>query len=320
MCMTHPHKSSFADHPSWTSYRDILREEFAITFPIEPSEHWQKIRGHSIRYDLWEPDQTSVGTVILVHGGGGSGRILAPAALPALQAGWRVIAPDLPGYGLSIPAPGFNGDYSEWPKIIAEIADSTTGRVVSLGMSLGGLTAVFAAQYAKSIDGVIATTLVDPSDPATFDHVARWPWLGSLCRFSMRWMPGLLDRISMPLALATPLRAMTSSRRLQDYFVRDPLLGGNWMTARFFRLIHQRQLESDTLDCPLLLIHPGSDEWTPTSMSMPVFERLKTEKTLIELSNGTHLPLERPAFDEFNQGVGKFLARCAAKELESKSA
>ncbi len=320
MCMTHSRKSSFANHSSWTSYRDILREEFAISFPIEPTEHWQEIRGHSIRYDLWEHDWPSVGTVILVHGGGGSGRILAPAALPALQAGWRVIAPDLPGYGLSIPAQGFNGDYSEWPKIITEIADGNTGPVVLLGMSLGGLTAVFAAQLARSVDGVIATTLVDPSDPTTFDHVARWPWLGRLCRFAMRWMPGLLDRISMPLALATPLRAMTGSKRLQEYFVRDPLLGGNWMTSRFFRLIHQRQLESVGLNCPLLLIHPGSDEWTPTEMSMPVFERLKTDKTLIELSNGTHLPLERPAFDEFNQGVGEFLARRAANALETKAA
>lgn len=305
--MTQTSNASFAHHPSWIAYRDALEQEFAVTFPAEPKEHWTIIRGHSIRYDVWEPEKRASGTVILVHGGGGSGRILAPAALPVLEAGWRVIAPDLPGYGLSIPARGWRGDYSEWPAIIAQIADETPGPVILLGMSLGGLTAVYAAQEAKAVDGVIATTLVDPSDPDTFDHVARWAWLGKLTRFGIAIVPWLVDRISMPLALATPLRSMTSSKRLQDYFITDPLLGRRWISARFFRLIHQRRLQTSTLDCPLLLVHPGADQWTPTAMSLPVFERLQTKKDLIELSNGTHLPLEQPAFAEFGDAVVAFL-------------
>ena len=315
MCMTQRHKASFAHHPSWTSYKTILAEDFAITFPFEPEERWQTIRGHQIRYDIWEPQGSAKGTLILVHGGGGSGRVLAPAALPALKAGWRVFAPDLPGYGLTIPAHGFRGEYAEWPLIIADIAYAATGPVVFMGMSLGGLTAVFAAQKAGRVAGVIATTLDDLSHPATFDRVARWPWLGKLTRFAIRWMPGLVDRIPMPLALATPLRAMTSGRRLQDYFVKDALLGGRWMRSRFFRLIHQHRLETNELGCPLLLIHPGADTWTPTAMSRPIFDRLETDKTLIELSNGTHLPLEQPAWTELCEGVGAFLDDRAQREV-----
>jgi len=318
--MTNRTRASFNNHPSWIRYRDILRDEFDITFPIEPRESWQTILGHSIRCDHWEPTDRAKGTVILVHGGGGNGRVLAPAAVPSLRAGWRVIAPDLPGYGLSIPAKEYRGDYAEWPRIVAKIADQALGPVVLLGMSLGGLTSVFAAQLAERVDGVIATTLVDPSDPDTFDRVARWPWLGRLARKAIQWLPDVMDRVPMPLALATPLRAMTSSKRLQDYFVRDSMLGGNWVHGRFFRSIHQHRLETESLDCPLLLIHPGADEWTPTALSLPVFGRIQTDKALTELSNGTHLPLERPAFDEFGAGIVEFLERTAKESTLSNVA
>ena len=311
---------TFRNNPSWTHYRDILAREFDVRFPCEPTEHWRLIRGHSIRYDHWLAEGEPRGTVILVHGGGGSGRILSPAALPALEAGWQVLAPDLPGYGLTEPSPDFDWDYNEWPSVIAEIADDAQGPVVLMGMSLGGLTAVFAAQEARRVAGIIATTLVDPSDAATLDRVARWPWLGRLSRLGMAVAPWLSDRVWMPLAFATPLRAMTSSPALQRYFQTDPLLGARWIPARFFRTIHQRRLETPQLHCPLALIHPGSDDWTPTALSMPIFERLETDKTFVELSNGTHLPLEDPAFREMGEAMKAFLRDVAARHDSTRTA
>lgn len=302
---------TFAELNSWTSYRRIVAEEFGLHLEVEPSEKWVPVRGHLVRVDEWS-GEAGAGTVILVHGGGGNGRVLAPFAEPIARHGWRVLAPDLPGFGLTEPAPGFDGDYAEWPAVVAEIADAQPGPVVLFGLSMGGLTAVFAAQKSAHVAGVIATTLLDLNDPAVFAAAARWEWLGRLSGAAMSVAPRLFDRLLLPLRLAAPLKAMSSSTRMQAYFARDPLIGGSWKPARFFRTAHEYPPTQLRLDCPLLLVHPGADRWTPTALSRSVFERIHARKTFTELSNGAHLPLEQPAFRELTQRVEQFLDDVAA--------
>lgn len=302
---------NFSESNSWTAYRRVVAEEFGLDLQIEPTERWMPVRGHRVRIDEWSGDQKS-GTVILVHGGGGNGRVLAPFAEPIARHGWRVLAPDLPGFGLTEPAPGFDGDYAEWPAVVAEIADAQQDPVVLFGLSMGGMTAVFAARESSHVAGVIATTLLDLTDPATFAAAARWEWLGRLSSVAMALAPGLFDRIPLPLRLAAPLRAMSSSEGMQAYFARDPLIGRSWKPARFFRTAHTYPAGRLELDCPLLVIHPGADRWTPTALSRTVFERIEARKTFVALSNGEHLPLEQPAYRELTQRVEQFLDDVAA--------
>lgn len=305
----------FGNDRSWTDYRDILSRSFGINFRTEPVERQRQIRGHMIRYDEWQPAGQPEGTLILVHGGGGNGRVLAPCALPALDAGWRVLAPDLPGYGLSEPAPGYNWDYAEWPAVIAEMADTEAqGPVVLMGLSMGGMTAVFAARKSQRVAGVIATTLIDLSDAGTFVRAARWPWLGKLSLATMQLAPWLFDRMVMPISIATPLKAMSSDPDMQEYFKRDHLLGAKWIGARFFRTLHEYKMPDLKLACPLLLVHPGADNWTPTALSLPVLDRIEAQKQFIALSNGAHLPAEAPAFRELSDAVQTFLHNVARQE------
>jgi alpha-beta hydrolase superfamily lysophospholipase len=303
---------SFRTHRSWTAYRAILAEEFGIALTQEPAESFRPVRGHQIRVDEWPASGLARGVLILVHGGGGNGRILAPLAEPMAQQGWKVLAPDLPGYGLTQSARGYAGEYSEWPAVIAEIADNEPGPVVLMGLSMGGLTAVLAGQTSRRVAGVIATTLLDLSNPDIFIRATRWTWLGRLSLFTMAVAPWLFDRIVMPLSWAAPLAAMSGDRRMQDYFQRDPLIGGRWMAARFFRMVHQHRVESWVLDCPLLLAHPGADAWTPTALSLPVFKKIVAEKRFVELSNGSHLPTEQPAYAELLAAVRNFLSTIAS--------
>lgn len=297
----------FRNRKSWTSYRAILAEEFGIVLTREPVETVRLVCGHKVRIDEWLPAGAPAGTLVLVHGGGGNGRILAPLSEPMADEGWKVLAPDLPGYGLTEPAPGYRGEYSDWVDIIAAIAEAEPGPVVLAGFSMGGLTAFCAAQACTRVSGVIATTLLDLSDPNVFIRAARWPWLGRLSLFSMAVMPWLFDRLVMPLSLITPLAAMSSNRRLQAYFQRDPLIGGSWKAARFFRLVHQERVSNRNLPCPLLLVHPGKDVWTPTALSLAFYETINGPKRFRELTNGSHLPAEHPAYHELVAEMRAFL-------------
>jgi pimeloyl-ACP methyl ester carboxylesterase len=298
---------SFAKSSSWKTYKSILESEFGISLEMEPSESFVNIRGHNIRLDEWKPEGKQLGTVILVHGGGGNGRVLAPFAEPLASNGWKVLAPDLPGYGLSIPAKVYRGEYSEWLRVIAEVADRQEGEVALVGYSMGGLSAVLASQNSDKVGAVVATTLLDLSDKKTFVSAARTKLLGRLSLIGIKLAPWLFDRLRLPLSLVTPLNSMSSNHEMQRYFVQDLLIGASWKPAAFFRSVHQYKVSSLKLECPLLLVHPGKDDWTPTALSLKVFNEIVAKKSFVELSNGSHLPLEQPAYKELNEAVLKFL-------------
>lgn len=306
-------------HPSWQRYKLLLAEQFGICLS-EPVERTAVIRGHRLRLDEWCSNGEHQGTVILIHGGGGNGRLLAPFAELARACGWRVLAPDLPGYGLTEPAPTQRWDYAEWPAIIAELADQETGPTVLMGLSMGGMTAVAAAQLSAKVSAVIATTLLDAADCPAFVRAARWPWLGRLTLLGWRLSGGLLDRLMLPLRIVAPLRAMSSNVALQDYFCKDSLLGASWKPVGFFRTLHNYRLARQRLSCPLFLIHPGADTWTPTRFSLEVFARLETEKYFVELSNGAHLPLEQPALSELDAALQDCLRRTVGQASSATSA
>ena len=303
-----PSYPRYQGSPSWERYRRLLEERFDLPIHREPTETWRMVGGHEVHLDEWHPNGPAQGTVILVHGGGGNGRILAPFGDFIASLGWLALAPDLPGYGLTKPADGFRWEYGEWPAVVAEMAEEAPGPVVLMGLSVGGMTAAFAAEASRNVAGVIATTLLDMGDPSVFIRAARWRWLGAASLVGFRLMPWLIDRIALPLRLAAPLKAMTADAPMRKYFGTDPLLGRKRVSSRFFRTMHARKVDELDLGCPLLLVHPGADAWTPTAVSRQAFQRVKGPKEFVELTNGSHLPAERPAIDELHREVQRFLA------------
>jgi pimeloyl-ACP methyl ester carboxylesterase len=200
-------------------------------------------------------------------------------------------------------------NYAEWVDLIADLAIGAPPPAFTYGMSLGGITAFRAAQKAGAIAGVVATTLVDLRDPEVFARMTRTPLLAraALLGFSVPW---LFDRVALPLAMTAPLETLTTDEELAQLILRDPRLGRRRVPARLFRSMVQYQPPRDdyALACPLLLVHPGADLWTPTALSRPVFDAVSGAKYFRELSNGAHAPLEDPAYRELNTTVREFLA------------
>lgn len=306
--------TNYRDSASWHHYRGILKRSFNLTLSHRVEEHWRSIRGHQIHIDEWLPDGPARGTVILVHGGGGHGRILAPLGDLAATMGWRALAPDLPGYGLTKTSGDFHWDYPEWPAVVAELADSSSGPVVLIGLSVGGLTAALAAQASGKVSGVIVTTLLNMGDPSVFMRAARWRWLGVASLIGFRLTPWVVDRLALPLRIAAPLNRMSSDGEMRHYFATDPMLEGLRVPSRFFRTMHALKLDSIKTGCPLLLVHPGADAWTPTDMSRPTFDLVQGSKRFRELTNGSHLPLESPAWEELTDEISRFLSTLTESE------
>jgi alpha-beta hydrolase superfamily lysophospholipase len=245
--------------------------------------------------------------------------LLAPFAAPLASAGFAVRAPDLPGYGLSRQSGDHPVDYAEWVQLVAELADeaATRGPVFLFGLSVGGLLSVFAAQKARRVAGVIATTLIDLREPETVLRVVRARWIGRLALLAFRFGGSWLRKMALPLALALPIETLTTDRVLARMLLRDPLVGRRRVPLELFRSMHQYHAPRPdyVLPCPLLLVHPGADAWTPTALSLRIFERIEGPKTLVTLTNGAHGPFESPAYAELCQATLHFIERVSAATL-----
>ncbi|HXW39392.1 MAG TPA: alpha/beta hydrolase, partial [Acidimicrobiales bacterium] len=166
---------------------------------LEGAVHWVEFVGTG---DADRPP------LVLVHGLGGS-HLNWVLVGPALAAGRRVVAIDLPGFGLS---PGFGRDCSvgENAVVLRQFLSRVIGRpAVLVGNSMGGMISLLAA--AAEPDAVRGVVLVDPALPVPDE------------RRDIRVAAGFM-LLMTPLAAEVGLRVLTRmqpGRRTAERVIRS---------------------------------------------------------------------------------------------------
>jgi len=140
----------------------------------------------------WKDYGGSGDTIVLVHGLGGS--IANWEAIgPRLAANARVVALDLPGFGLSTPGPDWS--LSTHANAVRAFVEEVSGTATLLGNSLGGLLAEMLA--ADSPEVVERLVLVSPATPPRLgDPKIHWPMAR---RLLIQATPGLGVSVSRHL-------------------------------------------------------------------------------------------------------------------------
>jgi alpha-beta hydrolase superfamily lysophospholipase len=256
-------------------------------------------------------DDTADITVIVLHGGGGHGRLLLPFAVPLAQAGYRVVVPDLPEHGLSHADGVVTFDrWVRWVSLLVEREHAACHRVVLYGLSLGGTTAWHVAAENQHVVGVIATTLLDMRDADARAATASGPLAANVGAPLAIALPFLLDALPLRAGDVGRMAAMSETSSLVQLLERDARIGGVSMPAAFYRTLMTRTPATAPdagLLPPLLLVHPGADQWTPVALSQSLYDRWGspsfTHKSMVVLTGGAHLPLERVPFDELQRTV-----------------
>ena len=111
-----PKKRSYNDFPQWKDFQMYYPEAFRIVDGEEPVEEYWEWRDYSVHLDRYVPKENNKSLkVILVHGGGGNGRLLAPMGAYLRAEGYECVAADMPGFGLTeIRKPN---SYSTWVEL-----------------------------------------------------------------------------------------------------------------------------------------------------------------------------------------------------------
>ena len=91
---------SYDDHPTWRRYQPFFPPGMQCTRESTPTEEYWQWRGLDVHLDRLAVPSSPV-KVIVLHGAGAYGRVMAPAAVLAQRYGYETVSPDLPGYGLT---------------------------------------------------------------------------------------------------------------------------------------------------------------------------------------------------------------------------
>lgn len=143
--------------------------------------------------DIWEPRRAAdVPPILLIHGWGGSGQYWAESA-EILSETARVIVPDLPGSGRSMPVAPAQDMYDQVDNLVALLDALGLERVQLNGHSMGGaMTLLLADRVPEKIDRIVLTStcfFLNEAQKRIYDGIMRlWfvvmrvrgPWMANL--------------------------------------------------------------------------------------------------------------------------------------------
>jgi alpha-beta hydrolase superfamily lysophospholipase len=311
MAASHP---TYGEETGWRRINAMLPEAIRIDPATPPTEEWLNVGRFTVHLDCMRRPEAPA-TLVLVHGAGGNGRLLAPYAAFASAAGYEVIAPDLPGYGLTLVPDRSAVTYQDWRDVLTaviEVQARRTGRpIVVFGLSMGGMLGYEATAQTRIPSGLVATCFFDPSQPSARRDVARWPRMLPVIEPLLMNLPVFARGLPLPMRLVINMRAVANDSELAEVIATDPRAGGSAMPAGFLRsiLASEPLVPPEMFDvCPVLMVHPADDRWTDVSMSRPFFDRLKVPKRLVMLDNAGHFPIEEPGVSELRTALLDFLA------------
>ncbi|WP_349877672.1 alpha/beta hydrolase [Micromonospora sp. HUAS YX12] len=306
-------RRTYQDVTHWLDYQRFYPVHLRCGAGNAPAEEWWRWRDTDVHLDRWAaPDAPA--KLILLHGAGGYGRMLAPYARLLTHASpLEVIAPDLIGYGMTRTGKRPVA-YHEWIDCVADLVATERARdvrpVFLLGASMGGMLA-YSVAARGDVAGLVVTCLLDPRDLAVRMRMTRIPTMGRIAvpmLHRMRW----LDPLRVPMRWVANMGAMSNDPALNMLVRADPSGGGNHVTLHFLRtfLSSAPPVEPEQFTaCPVLMTHPAADRWTPHELSMPFYDRIAANKQLVLLDRAGHLPIEEPGLTQLGQAVDAFIGR-----------
>jgi 3-oxoadipate enol-lactonase len=236
--------------------------------------------------------------VVLIHGHPFDRTLWAPQ-LAALRDDFRVIAPDLRGFGHSPVTPQLV-TMREYAADVEELLDALgIARAAIVGLSMGGLVTMELAAFQPErywAIGLVATTMQPPTPR---DRAARLERAAAVERDGMAVLvdymhtgvygpacpPAVRARVDAMMSAAPPEGAAAALRGRAGRPDYRPLLAG--------------------LDLPALVCAGSADPWSDQAVMAEIIASLKRPETVV-IDGVGHLPnLEAEA--EFNAALGAFL-------------
>jgi alpha-beta hydrolase superfamily lysophospholipase len=308
----------YSSEPTWKQITKLLPINNRIDDNFKPTEYHWKCGENYIHIDRYSSNNSKA-KIILLHGVGGNGRLLSFIAVPLYKRGFEVIAPDLPGYGLSKNVN--NAVYEDWIEVVNALINeeikNDSRPVFLFGLSAGGMLAYQTACINKKVSGLIVTNILDQRIQEVRDNSAVNKTLSRLGMPILKLISSINGDIKIPMKLVANMKAIVNNKNLLDLLIKDKLSSGASVSVKFILTLLKAApaIEPEGFNlCPLLLVHPEDDRWTPVDLSLLFFNRLKCKKKLFMLQNAGHFPVEEPGICQLEDYAVEFINELINKD------
>lgn len=310
---------TYKEIDSWIKFQSYFPEEWRIYDHNYPDEYYWEWGKYHVHIDHFKPRKNNKKIkLILLHGGGGNGRLLSPICVCFSSMGYECLAPDLPGFGLT--KSDEPNSYYTWIDLVSDLisyeAKKTDDQIVLCGVSLGGMLAYQVAALNDAVSGLIVTSLADTRTNSVQVGLSKNKFLGLISPFLINKFSFFTDKIKIPIRLTTKMWAMANNDEFVKELKKDKVGSGSWVNLKFFRTLFEAQpnVEPEYFkNCPLLFLQPEKDYIIPWSMSKGFFNKLACMKEVIFLNNCGHIPMEKPGIDQMRIGALNFLEKLEKK-------
>ncbi|PRC47925.1 alpha/beta hydrolase, partial [Mycobacterium sp. ITM-2017-0098] len=180
--------------------------------------------------------------------------------------------------------------------------------LVLFGASMGGMLAYEVAartgfgglERSDSGNGpvaaVVATCLLDMSDPEARAAATRFAWMGRPAPGLLRAVDPVLGRVRLPIRWLADMTNMSSDARLSTLCASDPRGGGARVPLGFLSSwMNYAHIPPERFAAaPVTLVAPATDTWTPPELSIRFLQRISGQTEVVMLENCGHFPIEEP--------------------------
>lgn len=300
----------YTNDETWQKLQMFLPERNRISISCAPSEMFSTFDRTNIHLDIYNEHSNNGVTLVLFHGVGGNGRLLSFIAAPLAKRGYKVVCPDLPGYGYTeyegIPS------YKTWIETGVHIVRQEllhSKKLFVLGLSAGGMLAYNIACLAHGVSGIIVTTLLDNRLKPVRNYSAKNKLQARIALPLLRFIPNQMRRLKIPVKAVTNMKAIVNNDRVLSLLLQDKRGAGSSVHLGLLCSMMESipAVEPEAFEIPLLLCHPEKDCWTPEWISRLFFDRIRSPKELCTLKNAGHFPIEQPGITQLEEAIISFI-------------
>lgn len=301
----------------WRAIQGFLPERLHFTPEHHPEADWWTSRGHNIYIDRWRNPGAKI-RLIMFHGVGTNARQMSMIlGRPLHEAGFEILAPDMPGYGCTEVNPSTTHSYEDWIKIGSDLIDyelENDPRPIALyGLSAGGMETFHVAALNNKVKGIVGMTFMDMSDWSTRDQASSnmiSSRIGMPAAAVQSKIP-ILRNIHLPMWLVSRMSTLVNNPDALSFMMLDPSSAGRWNPMVFLasHASYKPVIAPEEFDvCPILLTQPMEDHWTPLWVAEKFFKRCKkADITIVKLEGAGHYPLEDPGLQKMADAIITFL-------------
>ena len=167
-----------------------------------------------------------------------------------------------------------------------------TNKVYIFGLSAGGMLSYNVACNVKEVAGLIVTNILDNRYQIVRDYSAKNKFQSRTGIKLLGLLPEFMQkRISIAVKEVANMKSIVNDKGILKILLKDKVGSGSSVPIFFLlTMINSVPLiePDDFFVCPVLLVHPEDDRWTPVEISKLFFDKIKTPKRMQILENADH--------------------------------